>query len=73
MKCTQVHCHRPGLFECESCSEMRCANHAKACDECGRSYCSSYEGTCYAAHECNPPAKSPDTLLDLVDRIVRVH
>lgn len=54
MRCSQDRCDHPALFCCDGCSENRCAQHAKACNNCNGTYCSSFDSMCFAAHECNP-------------------
>jgi hypothetical protein len=70
MRCTQPTCARPGLFSCDGCYEDRCANHAKACDDCGKLFCHSLNSLCYSAHECMAPAEQPETF---VEKIMRVN
>ncbi len=72
MKCTVKTCHRPALFDCDACGEDCCALHSKACDECGKLYCSSVDGTCFSAHECAPPKKQPEKLETMGERYARM-
>ena len=73
MNCSQPRCHRPALFSCDVCPEERCANHCKSCDECGKTLCHSFDSMCYAAHECNPQKKAPETVMEIVERVTRVN
>jgi len=68
MKCTEPNCHRPALFSCDLCGEERCANHVKACDECGKTACNSLDATCYAEHHCSPPS-----LAERINLLTRVN
>jgi hypothetical protein len=77
MRCTQKLCARPGLFSCDGCGEERCANHCKACDDCGKTLCHSLDSLCYSAHECKPLSEAEEifceTMVERVDKIAQKH